>query len=50
MFLLTFLRPSGSFGSRVERQHLQPLSGDVKQAIDGRAPEVPVPCEERTRG
>ena len=45
VFLLTFLRPSGSFASRVERQHLQPLSGEVRQAIDGRAPDVPVPCQ-----
>lgn len=45
MFLLTFLRPSGSVGSRVERQHLQPFSGEVRQAIDGRAPDVPVPCQ-----
>lgn len=44
MFLLTFFRPSGSSEPRVERQHLQPLSGEVRQAIDGRAPEVPVPC------
>ena len=45
VFLLTFLRPSGSFASRVERQHLQPLSGEVRQAMDGRAPDVPVPCQ-----
>lgn len=44
-FRRTFFCPCGSCLSSVERQHLQPVSGEVRHATDGNAPEVPVPYE-----